>query len=234
MLTAALTNPVGGGTDNIAFLQGAGAPNANAFSVTSTFWLETVSQSSGIFTQLQYSQTVFLNFNGLTWPHVSVATLRLVPVVPCRFASADFVGVYLRLDGSNVSPSSPLGGTVNGQFGAMTWERFSIEPQSDGSSAIASIQFPGVYLALNGTGVNPSHPTGGSVQAAWGVGANSRFFLRDQPDGSIFVESAQFPGVFLFLKAPGVTQSNGPGVGTAGCQAGTASIGNGIRFYFSN
>ena len=28
--------------------------------------------------QIQYSQEVFLNFNGLTWPHVSVATL--VPV----------------------------------------------------------------------------------------------------------------------------------------------------------
>lgn len=26
-------------------------------------------------TQIQYSQTVMLNFNGLTWPHVSVATL---------------------------------------------------------------------------------------------------------------------------------------------------------------
>ncbi|MDQ2762990.1 MAG: hypothetical protein M3Y22_05730, partial [Pseudomonadota bacterium] len=26
-------------------------------------------------TQIQYSQQVFLNFNGLTWPHVSVATL---------------------------------------------------------------------------------------------------------------------------------------------------------------
>ena len=27
------------------------------------------------FTQIQYSQTVLLNFNGLTWPHVSVNTL---------------------------------------------------------------------------------------------------------------------------------------------------------------
>jgi hypothetical protein len=27
------------------------------------------------FTQIQYSQVVFLNFNGLKWPHVSVATL---------------------------------------------------------------------------------------------------------------------------------------------------------------
>ena len=25
--------------------------------------------------QLQYTQTVLLNFNGLSWPHVSVATL---------------------------------------------------------------------------------------------------------------------------------------------------------------
>ena len=27
------------------------------------------------FTQIQYSQVVLLNFNGLSWPHVSVATL---------------------------------------------------------------------------------------------------------------------------------------------------------------
>jgi hypothetical protein len=31
-------------------------------------------------TQIQYSQTVILNFNGLAWPHVSVATL--VPSEP--------------------------------------------------------------------------------------------------------------------------------------------------------
>jgi hypothetical protein len=30
--------------------------------------------------QIQYSQTVFLNFNTLTWPHVSVATL--IPAAP--------------------------------------------------------------------------------------------------------------------------------------------------------
>jgi len=31
-------------------------------------------------TQIQYSQEVVLNFNGLSWPHVSVATL--VPADP--------------------------------------------------------------------------------------------------------------------------------------------------------
>jgi hypothetical protein len=114
---------LGGGTANIAFLQGASTgphpgPNASAVQMTATFWIETVQHKivvpifkpgqpplkipapaphSGapvpVFvvdppheitvprtiivtsTQIQYSQTVFLNFAGLTWPHVSVATL---------------------------------------------------------------------------------------------------------------------------------------------------------------
>jgi hypothetical protein len=33
-------------------------------------------------TQIQYSQTVFLSFNGLTWPHVSVATLTPLGALP--------------------------------------------------------------------------------------------------------------------------------------------------------
>jgi hypothetical protein len=109
----------GGGTDNIAFLEGNAAittPNANAVSMTATFWIETVEHRLPIpilkrgeskkisaparpggptpvflvnpprditapieiivhSTQIQYSQSVFLNFSGLTWPHVSVATL---------------------------------------------------------------------------------------------------------------------------------------------------------------
>ena len=49
--------------------------NANAASVSFTLWLETV-QGQPAESQLQYTQTVLLNFNGLSWPHVSVATLR--------------------------------------------------------------------------------------------------------------------------------------------------------------
>ena len=40
-------------------------------------------------TQIQYSQTVFLNFNGLSWPHVSVATLMPsapIPVPPSAWS----------------------------------------------------------------------------------------------------------------------------------------------------
>jgi len=70
----------GGGTSNIAFLQGAaGGPNALAAEMDAIFWIETIKEPNGaIRQQLQYSQTVLLNFNGLSWPHVSVATLEKV------------------------------------------------------------------------------------------------------------------------------------------------------------
>jgi hypothetical protein len=124
------TNPLGafgGGTDNIAFLEGnvgVTTPNANAVAMTATFWIETVEHKikipiwkpgeaplkisapvkpgrvAPIFsgtppraiaapitiivtsTQIQYSQSVLLNFAGLTWPHVSVATLMPTAELP--------------------------------------------------------------------------------------------------------------------------------------------------------
>lgn len=76
----------GGGTANIAFLEGAGgAQNASAAQMDATFWIEEVDLGNGkTKLQLQYTQTVLLNFNGLSWPHVSVATLEKVPhlVIP--------------------------------------------------------------------------------------------------------------------------------------------------------
>jgi hypothetical protein len=67
----------GGGTSNIAFLEGAaGGPNARSVQVDATFWIEHIKLASGAMQlQLQYSQRVLLDFNGLSWPHVSVATL---------------------------------------------------------------------------------------------------------------------------------------------------------------
>jgi hypothetical protein len=68
----------GGGAHNMAFLlgdDGTAHPNANAetLGMKATFWIETLQDKS---TQIQYSQQVFLNFNELIWPHVSVATLK--------------------------------------------------------------------------------------------------------------------------------------------------------------
>jgi hypothetical protein len=69
----------GGGTANTAFLTGAAkGPNAVAAQVTATFFLETIHGDPGP-RQLQYSQVVLLNFNGLSWPHITVATLSKQP-----------------------------------------------------------------------------------------------------------------------------------------------------------
>lgn len=76
---SSLPKPVlGGGTTNTAFLQGeAAGPNAVAAEVDAVFWIEHVKGKDGAeVLQLQYTQTVILNFNGLSWPHVSVGTLR--------------------------------------------------------------------------------------------------------------------------------------------------------------
>ncbi len=65
------TNPEGG-VANIPFV----TQNANAAFVSAIFWIEEIQDpSGGTFMQLQYTQTVLLNFGGLSWPHVSVATL---------------------------------------------------------------------------------------------------------------------------------------------------------------
>jgi LysM repeat protein len=81
-----VSTPVfGGGLANTAFLQGSPneGPNAQAALVTATFWIETVEgpvADGPDFHQLQYTQRVLLNFNGLSWPHITVATLqRSVP-----------------------------------------------------------------------------------------------------------------------------------------------------------
>lgn len=72
----------GGGTDNTSFLEGGSdGPNARSALVSATFWIEAV-QGPPAQMQLQYSQTVLLNFNGLSWPHVTVGTLKQKQAAP--------------------------------------------------------------------------------------------------------------------------------------------------------
>ena len=67
-----------GGTANMPFV----TTNADAALFFATFWIETIKTRRESFQQLQYVQTVLLNFPvlggtaNLSWPHVSVATLR--------------------------------------------------------------------------------------------------------------------------------------------------------------
>ncbi len=66
-----LSDPIGG-IVNVPFVRA----NANAMSFSAIFWVETVQNPDGFLSlQLQYTQTVILDFDGLKWPHISVATL---------------------------------------------------------------------------------------------------------------------------------------------------------------
>jgi hypothetical protein len=67
----------GGGTANTAFLASSHNPpggNARAAHVEATFWIETIAGTEGRpdVHQLQYSQLVMLDFNGIHWPHVTL------------------------------------------------------------------------------------------------------------------------------------------------------------------
>lgn len=130
----AITPAFGGGSANIAFLQGLAnpqngqGPNAQTVQMDAVFWIETVAYQIAVpqipagtpsvilspvavpgatvmptfsatlpfapgkkfaggmvtvfATQIQYAQKVVLNFVGLSWPHVSVATLVPADPVP--------------------------------------------------------------------------------------------------------------------------------------------------------
>lgn len=70
----------GGGMANTAFLTSSVNPpggNARATHTEATFWIETIAGSGGRpdTHQLQYTQRVMLDFNGIHWPHVTVGTL---------------------------------------------------------------------------------------------------------------------------------------------------------------
>jgi hypothetical protein len=82
-LRISTTNSVikgGGGTANTAFLTSSTDPNvgnARATEMQATFWIETIAGTGGqpAKLQLQYTQLVMLDFNGIHWPHVTVGTL---------------------------------------------------------------------------------------------------------------------------------------------------------------
>ncbi|AYV82445.1 MAG: hypothetical protein Hyperionvirus1_24 [Hyperionvirus sp.] len=67
------TSDNNGGIANMPFV----VVNANATRLDAIYWIETVIGADGqTFLQLQYTQTVILNFLGIDWPHISVATMR--------------------------------------------------------------------------------------------------------------------------------------------------------------
>jgi len=176
------------------------------------------------------------NLNDLMWPW-NTATDKRRPANELDYPSlgyvydiaairsAQFPNAYLRMDGTGVTGFvGPGAGTVNCQFGAGSWEKFLFVPQSDGSVAIGSLQFPGVFLRMDGTGVTGfTGPGGGQINCQFGAGAWEKFKLVPQGDGTVAIESVQFPNVFLRMDASNVTQFSGPGSGIVNCQFGAGA-----------
>ena len=94
----------------------------------------------------------------------SLATQVRPEDIPYAIASTAFSNVFLRMDGRNVTPPIPPGGAgkVNCQYGDELYERFYFHPNKS-SYNIESVDFPKVYLRMDGTGVTPSKHPGGVV-----------------------------------------------------------------------
>lgn len=88
------------------------------------------------------------------------------------------------------------GGVVNCQTFIGDWERFRLIPQPGGAVAIASVEFPGVYLRMDGRGAG-RRGGGGVVNCQTSIGALERFQLIRLPGGAVAIASVQFPGFYL-------------------------------------
>ncbi|PLN78468.1 hypothetical protein BDW42DRAFT_187416 [Aspergillus taichungensis] len=95
--------------------------------------------------------------------------------------SAAFPNVYLRLDGHDVKSGQkyPRGaGVVNCQLGSHTYEKFRLVDQDDGSKAIASVNFPNVYLRLENEKNEGGNSGGGTVNCQSYIGTMEKFVIR--------------------------------------------------------
>ena len=148
-----------------------------------------------------------------------------IPKGSYTFESVQFPGVYLRMDGNGVTKfAGPGGGVVNNQFGAGPWEKFCLEPNPSSPNiyTIQSVQFPGVYLRMDGGGVTKFAGSGGGVvNCQFGAGPYEQFkIIYNGSDGSFSIESNAFSGVYMRMDGNGVTKFTGPGGGVVNCQFG--------------
>jgi hypothetical protein len=97
--------------------------------------------------------------------------------------SAYFDNIYLRMDATTFTQASTNGGgVVNCQYTAKDWEKFKFYPQPDGTKAIGSVSFPGMFLRMDGS--MQAKPEGyGSVNCQTSVGPWEKFIVSELNDG---------------------------------------------------
>ena len=136
--------------------------------------------------------------------------------------SVQFPNVFLRLDGSGVTRNIAAGvGTVNCQFTAGPYEKFILRAYGQDQFSIESLQFPNVFLRMDGIRVTSFQGAGsGTVNGQFGTGPYLRFLLRQDTDGQYTIESFRFPNAFLRMDGSSVKSFTPPGSGVVNAQYG--------------
>jgi len=142
--------------------------------------------------------------------------------MPILIASMAFdEKVFLSMDGSGITSATESGaGKVSCQSNKDAAGQFLFHKQDDGTFTIESVQYPGVFLRMDGREAKSFEPAGsGIVNCQYGTSAWERFNVKEQPNGLFTIESAAFPGVYL--RIDGNNPSNEEkGFGAVTCQFG--------------
>jgi phospholipase C len=136
--------------------------------------------------------------------------------------SVQFPGVFLRMDGSNLTRFDPSGGgTVNCQFGAQGFERLKLVFIGASVVLIGSSEFPNVFLRMDATGLTDfTDAGGGTVNCQFGALEFETFLMESPGDGTVAFRSDRFPKAFLRMDGTGVTRFSDAGGGTVNGQIG--------------
>jgi len=118
---------------------------------------------------------------------------------PLLIQSVAFNEVFLRMDGNGISaPCNSGAGRVNCQKVIASTGVFQIHEKKNGTFTIESVEYPGVFLRMDGSLVKKNSGSGaGLVNCQFGAAAWEHFRLHEQENGSFSIESAAFPNVYL-------------------------------------
>ena len=149
-----------------------------------------------------------------------------------KLESVTFSNIFVRCRGTAVKEFQGSGsGLVNCQYGAGSSEQFYIYPPEMPPSlatdcktphkvVIESAKWNGVYIRLDGTGINQFLGSGGgTVNCQYGANIYETFYLKEEDKPGVYsIVSAAFPHCRIRVHGQGVTKLSGPGGGTVNCQ----------------
>jgi hypothetical protein len=108
--------------------------------------------------------------------------------IVCRIASMQFPGVYLQMDGNDVTSSDAGQGNLTIGHGAGPLDQFKISAKPTSGpyvTAFESVAYPGVFLRMDATELNRDPRSGGKVNKQFGQAYYELFTIKPQSDGTV-------------------------------------------------